>query len=233
MHQEKILLKAQCWAQILGRLPGVLAIFLSGSVAQGKTTKNSDIDFFVVARFGQIWTARFFVFSILKIFGQMRTDKNHAGKICPNHFITHQSLEIVEKDPYSANLFSHTKPLYDPYFLRPEFIKVNKSWIEKFVEDPEFTEWVKDPEFTEWGEKIPEFELKSRRARTLLKLNSVSRFLEKWLRSLQIKKIKSNPQYNLPGSKIVLEDTELRFHPKPKNLKGGEYKCCFPPSRGN
>jgi len=101
------MVKAKFWARILGLLPSVRAIFLSGSVAQGRATDSSDIDFFIIARHGQIWTARFFVFLILKIFRQIRTSKNHAGKICPNHFITDTHLEIQEKDVYSANLFSH------------------------------------------------------------------------------------------------------------------------------
>jgi len=214
MNQDSFVKKAKLWSFLLGHLPGVLAIFLSGSVAQNKATQKSDIDFFVVARLGQIWTARFFVFSILKIFGQMRTNKRHAGKICPNHFITNKNLEITEKDAYSANLFSHIIPLYDPYCLHSEFIKINKNWIKKFGEKIVITETNKGRKKN--SEAIP-----------------VSLFLEKWLKFFQIKKVKSNPEYLILGSKIVLKDTELRFHPKPKNLKSGEAKCCFPPSRGN
>ncbi|MCF7830845.1 nucleotidyltransferase domain-containing protein [Candidatus Gracilibacteria bacterium] len=198
MISDSLFIKAKFWASILGRMPGVLAVFLSGSLAQNKANKDSDIDFFVVAKKGQIWTARFFIFLILKISGQMRNSKNPTGKICPNHFITHQSLEIAEKDAYSANLFSHAKPLYDPQNLYPEFVQNNKHWWEKF------------------GEQSPDTEKKERTV-PIKKISSVSLFLEKWLRSWQIRKIKSNPEYKIPGAKIILEDTELRFHPHPKN----------------
>jgi len=201
MTKEKLLRKAHFWARILGVLPGVRAIFLSGSVAQGHAKDTSDIDFFIIARDGQIWTARFFVFAVLKIFGQMRTEKCHAGKICPNHFITDSHLEIQEKDTYSADLFSHLIPLYDPYLLNTKFVQENEQWIKEFV-----------------GTRHA-LSLRTVVSKQEQPLGNFARTIENFLRTLQIKKIKSNPDFRLPGAKIVLEDGELRFHPKPKNRR--------------
>ena len=131
--KKDMLKKSFFWARICGHLPGVMAIFLSGSVSQNKFTKDSDIDFFVIAKNGKIWTARFFIFFILKIFGQLAKEKNHAQKICPNHFITNKNLEIKEQDFYSANLFMHNIPLYDPKNLFSKFITKNESWIKKII----------------------------------------------------------------------------------------------------
>ena len=50
----------------------------------------------------------------------------------------------------------------------------------------------------------------------LLKLNPRT-ILERLLRHVQIKKIKSNPDYQTPGACIILDDDELRFHPVRKN----------------
>jgi len=93
-------------------------------------------------------------------------------------------------------------------------MRINKSWMEQFGEA--------NP-----GSKFP-------RARVQLfehdktlstkKLYSISLFLEKWLRFFQIRKVKSNPEYNIPNAKIVLEDTELRFHPHPKNKQVKKFK---------
>ena len=180
--------KAKLWASILGRMPGVLAIFLSGSLAQHKGNKTSDIDFFIIAREGQIWTARFFIFVILKITRQLAKPHRHAGKICPNHLITHQHLEIQEKNDYSEKLFTANKPLYDPYNLFQDFQNANASWIKKFKKQ----------------------KIKSSRP------PKAKKFLEKYLEKIQTSRIKSNPEYLTPGAKIILSDTELRFHPKPK-----------------
>ncbi len=199
MQIDSLLLKkAEKWARILGHLPGVQAIFLSGSLAAGKARKSSDIDFLIIARAGQIWTARFFVFVVLKFFNQLAKPHDHKTKICPNHFITEHSLEIEEKDAYAAQLFCHNIPLYDPHELWRNFVDENKDWIESFGEEfPEIPENLFGPP-----------RKKSRIHHSLW---------ENFFRSLQEKKIKRNPEYQTPGAKIILNERELRFHPHPKN----------------
>ena len=95
MTPQTYLVRAKFWANFLGKLPGVAAIFLSGSMASGKATKKSDIDFFILAHPGKIWTARFFIFFVLKSMGKLSKPHHHEGQICPNHFIT--------TDPDSCN----------------------------------------------------------------------------------------------------------------------------------
>ena len=198
--------KAKKWAKILGKCPGVQAIFLSGSLPQGNATKDSDIDFFIIARHGRIWTARFFVFLILKLFRQIATDSDHAGKICPNHFISDQYLEIRERDAFAARLFTHNIPLYDPEGMWGEFLRVNAGWVREFGERFQF---------------VPKTTPKCHTVETRHGMSSCkegkTNWFESFLKKIQIKKIKKNPEFKLPGAKIVLEDYELRFHPRPKN----------------
>ncbi len=186
--------KAERWAKILGRCPGVRAIFLSGSVAEGKGTKESDIDFFIIAKSGQIWTARFFVFLVLKISNQLAKPHRHRGKICPNHFIADHNLEIIEQDLYSAKLFTHNIPLYDPQAIFLAFVHENKEWVKAFGESFQ-TEGVEADPYPKkprsWSDKI--------------------------LAPLQITKIKKNPDFQKKDAVIILSDDELRFHPEPKN----------------
>lgn len=189
---------AKFWAQILGLLPGVKAIFLSGSLAQRKAHKGSDIDFFVVTKYGQIWTARFFIFVVLKAFKMLSKPKHHTGKICPNHFITDRNLQIQEKDAYSANLFSHNIPLYDPSGLFP-FFRDQNSWI------------------TSFGEHFTYTEISSGGVMSNRPLGSFWKWLEKRLEKLQRMFIEKNPESKIPGAKIILNEYELRFHPIPKN----------------
>ena len=131
---QKLIKKAERWANWCGKLPGIKAIFLSGSVAAGHANEESDIDFFIITEPGRIWTARFFVFLFLRITRQMVRKNKHAGKICPNHFITNSELEIKEKDSYSAELFSHNFPLYDPDRVFLNFVERNAAWVRKFRE---------------------------------------------------------------------------------------------------
>ena len=207
---QRLLRKAYFWSKILGRLPGVRAVFLSGSVAQGLAKETSDIDILVVAKYRRIWVARFLIFSVLKFFEQIATEKDHAGKICPNHFITDHSLEIQEKDAYSAALFSCNIPLYDPDHVFPHLVAANEEWIksfgERFFEPP-----------------APGFGL-PKKTKNLPKL-----VIEILMKRLQIWKIKKNPDFQIPGAKIILSDTEIRFHPRPKSRNAKVKKLETPP----
>ena len=197
---DKVRKKAHFWAQIIGRLPGVAAVFLSGSLAQGRAKSTSDIDFFIITYSGCIWTARFWTNLILKLTFNLSKPKHHQARICPNHFITANSLEIVEQDAYSAHLFSHNQALYDPHHLWPDFVKAN-DWVHEF------------------GEAFPVLvETVSSRSRAFELIEKAKPSSgEKLLRMIQMAKIKRNPDFKLPGAKIILKDTELRFHPDPKN----------------
>ncbi|MCK5460912.1 nucleotidyltransferase domain-containing protein [Candidatus Gracilibacteria bacterium] len=189
--------KAARWSRFLVFLPGVRAIFLSGSLAQGIGTDQSDIDIFIVARKGKIFTARFFVAGFLCLFRQLANqEKNHAGKICPNHFITDGSLEIREKDSYAAKLFSHNQFLAGDLSIWDKFRAVNASWIMSFGE-----------KFKEESFLIEKEELVK---------NGKNGLLEKYLKKIQIRKIEKNKK-NIPlEAKIILEDFEIRLHPNPK-----------------
>lgn len=200
-HQRKLERKARRIAEQLGRFMGVRAIFLSGSLAQGCAHKKSDIDFFFIAEKNRIWTARFFVFLWLKFRKEISTPENHAEKICPNHFITDDSLEIQEKDAYSAHLFSHNVPLYDPDNLFPLFAQKNQHWVQEFGQSFE-------PDILKKKVKPPVRNTHS--ARFIALLEWILKFIQKI-------KIYLNPESRIPGSKIILSDDELRFHPHPKN----------------
>jgi len=196
---ERLYKKAQRWAQIIGALPGVRSVFLSGSLAQGKGSTKSDIDFFIITEPGQIWTARFCTNVLLKLSFNLSKPVSHAGKICPNHFISADSLEIAEQDAYSAHLFSHNQPLYDPLGLWPEFVKAN-DWVHEFGEV--FPVLVKQND----EERSPKFSA----------VDNLG-WGERLLRWIQQQKIYRNPDFKKPGAKIVLKNNELRFHPEPKN----------------
>lgn len=198
--KTKLWKKAQIWANIIGHCPGVKAIFLSGSLAQNKATKNSDIDFFIITQKNKIWTARFWVFIILKLTHQIANEKNHAQKICPNHFITEDNLEIKEKDTYAANLFAHNIPLYDPENIFEEFKTQNKDWIKNFKKTFQYEK---------------NTSTKKKQEKTINKQEK--KIGEKFLEKIQTRKIKKNPHYKRENAKIILSDTELRFHPSPKN----------------
>ncbi len=200
-NNKKYFKKANFWAKILIKLPGVLAIFLSGSVAQNKATKNSDIDFFIITNAGQIFTARFFVSGVLKLFGILADSaKNHAGKICPNHYITVDNLEISEKDAYAANLFSHNKFLVGNKNIWYSFVQKNKNWISYFRET--------------FQNDLPSKNFKKQN----LNKNTGKFFqkIENFCKNFQKNRLSKK---TLPKTaKVWLSDKEIRLHENPKNI---------------
>ncbi|HEY5714408.1 MAG TPA: nucleotidyltransferase domain-containing protein [Candidatus Gracilibacteria bacterium] len=190
--------KAQKWARVLGFIPTLEAVFLSGSLATGKATKDSDIDFFILTRPGTIWFTRFWVFFILKICGQLAKPHHHAGRICPNHFITTDHLRLREQNAYSAEMFSQNLPLYDPQSLFVKFAEANK-WVEKFGHHFPITNNKKQS--TKTRRFI--FEIGSL---LLISLEPFFAYPQKWW--IQHSKI-----YQKGGHGMVLEKYELRFHP--------------------
>ena len=199
---KKVWEKAKFWARICAAAPGVRAVFFSGSFPRGDANEDSDIDFFLVAKRGQIFTARFFVFLVLKIFGQLAKPENHAGKICPNHFISDQNLEICEQDKYAAALFSQNIFLAGDKNIWRQFVRQNQKWVQKFGENFDNSEILESQKAREISFSRPNF---------------LARKLEKHLKIWQIAKIRRNPDFKISGAKIVLRDNELRFHPRPKN----------------
>lgn len=74
--------------RIISAIPFTRAIALTGSQAEGRATKNSDIDFFIQVEPGWLWSTRFFVTLFIHLAGIRRTDNNIAGKVCLNWFAT-------------------------------------------------------------------------------------------------------------------------------------------------
>lgn len=75
--------KAQRWARIIGLLPFVRRIYLTGSVASGRATTQSDIDLLIVAGVNRLWITRALVVGVLKLFNQY----GGTGKFCPHYWV--------------------------------------------------------------------------------------------------------------------------------------------------
>jgi len=186
--------KAQYWTRIFRCVPGVRAVFLSGSLAAGQGSESSDIDLFFIIRPGYLYIARTIINGILTVTGRLAKAENHPGKICPNHFVSTDYLAFDEENPYVAGLVANMKPLYGSELL-PLFHWSNRNLLKKYGR-------------TFLTTKPPEIPTKP--AHRLIEL------VDKKLQTLTHKKIF---QWNddLPKNHgIVLERDQIRLHPKPR-----------------
>ncbi|MBK8822983.1 MAG: hypothetical protein IPN58_10345 [Anaerolineales bacterium] len=88
--------RAMFYGRILGRLPFVRMVALTGSLAMLNLSKNPDMDFMIVAAHGHVWTARAFAILFGKITHLL------GDTICPNLIISERTLEWPLHDLYSA-----------------------------------------------------------------------------------------------------------------------------------
>ncbi len=192
--------------------PFVRMIVTTGRLAMKNAEKESDWDVLVVLKKGKIWTGRTLVTLFLHLIGKRRYKEKIKDRICLNHFITDESLNVSIGDDYpefSAHEFSFMTPLFDVGIFRK--FQLKNSWVKNYK---------------------PNFYLNEAGTLNLLKDSGASKmirgigerllnwnFLENWLRSWQKKKIARNPKTVLPGSFIRALDERLVFLPDPQGPK--------------
>ena len=93
----KALIKAKERATFISKFPFVEAVGVSGSLSKGYYDADSDIDFFVITKPNKLWICRTFLMLYKKIFLF-----NSRKYFCINYFMSSNSLEIAEKNRFTA-----------------------------------------------------------------------------------------------------------------------------------
>jgi hypothetical protein len=94
---RSLLNRAIWFGRVLGSLPFIRMVAVTGSLALQNCDETADIDYLLVTTQGRVWTARAFVL----IFG--RITALFGNIICPNLIISDQALEWKQQDLYSAH----------------------------------------------------------------------------------------------------------------------------------
>lgn len=102
---RKAFRRAKFYGRILGSLPFIRMVALTGSLAMLNLSKNRDMDFMLGAKPGHVWTARAFVLA----FGRMA--RLFGDVICPNVIISEQKLAWEARNLYSAREFAQMIPI--------------------------------------------------------------------------------------------------------------------------
>lgn len=194
---NKYLRKARFASGLLKIVPSILLVGVSGSVSRREAKKSSDIDFFVVCKENRIFSSRFLAKLILILFKLARKnhDKNPAGKICLNYFLSETSLDFK---PHNHEVVRHHRQsiiLFSRGDIYQKLVRANR-WL-----SPQFQ--------TENCQFL---------ANTFFDRYILTHLLEKLSKMYQIKKILRDPITTEYPNDIIFEDQELRFHP-PKGIE--------------
>lgn len=197
--EEKYRKKAKKFANILCNIPFIKMIAINGSLASGKITKNSDIDFFIITQNNRLWLVRLLITLILDL-GFIRAKKNkHSGKICLNHLLTNEKYLLNRQDDYNAYQYSHLIVLYSTDDTYQEFIKKNQ-WMKKYYKIKEIIESSKSQ--NQLLKKILEKIL----------FNWFGNFIENISRTWQIWRIKHNSFFQQEDSSLMISNQEFYYY---------------------
>lgn len=186
-------------------VPFVRMVGITGALAMKNARTQSDLDLFIVLKYGKIWTGRTLVTALLHLFGQRRHGKKVADRVCLNFFVTDQSLEVITKDLFSASEYMFLFPLfgiktYKKFQLRNKWIKNMKPTYALGDIAPLAT--IAETYFSWHIRSIGEI---------LFGMN----FIENMLRKIERKRIMLNPMTHQEGSLVYANDDALVFLPSP------------------
>lgn len=122
------LTRARKVARTLSRIRSIEGVFLTGSVAIGNATDNSDIDLMIVTKPQTMWLTRLVVVLYLKLTGSYRSKSKISDQVCTNIFLDTNNLEVPDKNLYSAHEVLQAKCLYDRGGVERRWIDSNR-WI--------------------------------------------------------------------------------------------------------
>jgi hypothetical protein len=124
-RSRELLPTAIRYGRMLGGLPYIRMVALTGSLAVLNVSKNADFDYMLVTKPGRVWTARAFAVlfnRIVRLFGH---------SVCPNLIVSETALEWPLHDLYSARELCQMIPITrtDVY---QRLLKAN-GWAKEFL----------------------------------------------------------------------------------------------------
>lgn len=132
-YSKKKLLIAKKAAKLLSKVPTVLFVGITGSLAMMNTDKNSDIDLLIITKKNTLWTTRALVYLLFKVAGyELRKPEqnNEKDKLCLNMWLDESSLVWDKKDRniYTAHEIAQIVPLVNKKNTYEIFLQSN-SWV--------------------------------------------------------------------------------------------------------
>lgn len=118
-------------AKVMGRFiqcfPFVRGVYLSGSLSKhGVTTKEDDLDFFIITKSGRVWATKLLLIAFKKVFLF-----NNEKYFCINLLMAEDQLELKKHNLYIATEAASLIPLTNAGLLR-EFWQKNPFVLNTF-----------------------------------------------------------------------------------------------------
>lgn len=135
--EKKLWLRAKRYVKILRVVPFVRMVAVCNNLAFGKVDEQSDIDLFVIAKNGRLFTVRILVTLILHFLAVRRHGGRIAGRFCLSFFVDDSGLDLsaiaIERDIYLAYWLKTMVPLIDDGVS--DELLVKNRWASRYLEN--------------------------------------------------------------------------------------------------
>ena len=126
IEAKRMLKMAGHFSKFISYFPFVRGICLSGSLSKGYADSKSDIDYFIITEPGRLWLCR----TILVLFKKLFLFNSHKY-FCVNYFIDTNTLEIPDKNTFTATELVSIIPTYN-HTLYKQLMLAN-GWTDKYL----------------------------------------------------------------------------------------------------
>ncbi len=174
--------KAERMSRLISKFPFVTGVGISGALSKGFYDEDGDIDFFIITSKRRLWVARTILILYKKIF--LLNSKKY---FCVNYFIAENSLEIEEKNLFTATELVTLIPMFGngsfhkfyktnhwAYKVFPNRILGNGLDQLKEIKKPGITKFVEKILSSRLGERLDTFFLRLTYKKWKLKFSSMN-----------------------------------------------------------
>ncbi len=122
---DRLWRKARFFVRILGNLPFVRMVAVTGALAMDNSNDRDDVDMLIVTAASRVWLAR--ALAVMVVYAGNLT----PNTLCPNYVISEEALSLEPRTIYVAHEFVQMVPLYG--YAVHEKIRSANPWISRIL----------------------------------------------------------------------------------------------------
>lgn len=132
---EELLYKSHKYVKKISSCPFVRSVAISGSLSKYYASEDADIDYFIITKANRLWIAR----TLLHFYKKFTFLRGNEHFYCMNYFIDEETLEIDQKNVYSAIETVTLLPSYNSEIIK-KLKQENKLWVKEYLPNETFNE---------------------------------------------------------------------------------------------